>query len=104
MGAHLIRDARTLRRRGDDASGIWLKEQIGLSHARLSIRDIEHGSQPMIRSRNGRTCAIVHNGEIYNTDELIPPLREAAIPLIPLRTLRLFCTPICITANSLSLC
>lgn len=67
----------SLRRRGDDASGIWLKEQIGLSHARLSIRDIEHGSQPMIRSRNGRTCAIVHNGEIYNTDELIPPLREA---------------------------
>lgn len=68
---------QTLRRRGGDASGIWLRKQIGLSHARLSIRDIERGSQPMIRSRNGRTCAIIHNGEIYNTNELIPSLRAA---------------------------
>ena len=68
---------QALYRRGDDASGVWLKNQVGLSHARLSIRDILRGSQPMIRARDGRTCAIVYNGEIYNTDDLIPPLLAA---------------------------
>ena len=58
--------------RGGDASGIYLTPHAGLSHQRLSIRDITHGAQPMIRHRDGADYAIVYNGEIYNTDELIP--------------------------------
>ncbi|MCM1283840.1 MAG: asparagine synthase (glutamine-hydrolyzing) [Roseburia sp.] len=68
----------SLAHRGGDASGIFLRPQAGLSHARLSIRDIEGGAQPMVRTmghgRREREYAIVYNGEIYNTDELIPDL------------------------------
>ena len=63
--------------RGGDASGIYLTHHAGLSHQRLSIRDITHGAQPMIRHRDGADYAIVYNGEIYNTDELIPELTSA---------------------------
>ncbi len=63
--------------RGGDASGIYLTHHAGLSHQRLSIRDITHGAQPMIRHRDGADYAIVYNGEIYNTDELIPELTAA---------------------------
>ena len=67
----------TLAHRGSDSFGTYLDTHVGLSHARLSIRDIAGGSQPMIRQDGGRTCAIVYNGEIYNTDELLPPLLAA---------------------------
>lgn len=63
--------------RGGDASGIYLTPHAGLSHQRLSIRDITHGAQPMIRHQDGADYAIVYNGEIYNTDELIPELTSA---------------------------
>ncbi|WP_099204438.1 asparagine synthase (glutamine-hydrolyzing) [Scatolibacter rhodanostii] len=63
--------------RGPDSSGEYLRQHIGLSHARLSIRDLMLGSQPMIRSRFNQEYAIVYNGEIYNTDELISPLKQA---------------------------
>ena len=63
--------------RGGDASGIYLTPHAGLSHQRLSIRDITHGAQPMIRHRDGADYAIVYNGEIYNTEELIPELTSA---------------------------
>lgn len=56
--------------RGPDDEGIYLSRHCGLSHSRLSIIDIQGGHQPMIRSRDGRTCAIVYNGELYNTAEL----------------------------------
>ncbi len=66
-----------LSHRGNDNFGHYLKEHVGLSHARLSIRDIENGNQPMLRHLNKREYAIVYNGEIYNTDELIPELKRA---------------------------
>lgn len=69
----------TLAHRGSDSFGTYLDTHVGLSHARLSIRDIAGGSQPMIRQDGGRTCAIVYNGEIYNTDELLPPLLAARV-------------------------
>ena len=61
---------QTLSHRGNDNLGTYLSKQIGLSHARLSIRDIAGGNQPMIRNVKNRMYAIVYNGEIYNTDEL----------------------------------
>lgn len=66
-----------LSHRGNDNSGIWLTKHAGFSHARLSIRDIENGSQPMVRCREAFAYAIVYNGEIYNTDELVPALKTA---------------------------
>ena len=66
-----------LAHRGSGSFGTYLDTHVGLSHARLSIRDIAGGSQPIIRQDGERTCAIVYNGEIYNTDELLPPLLAA---------------------------
>ena len=63
--------------RGGDADGTYLRPHAGLAHARLSIRDIRGGAQPMVRSIAGREYAIVYNGEIYNTDELIPELKAS---------------------------
>jgi asparagine synthase (glutamine-hydrolysing) len=56
------------RHRGPDGSGVWVHDEefLGLAHTRLSIIDIEHGSQPM---RNNKNC-ITYNGEIYNYIEL----------------------------------
>lgn len=61
---------QVLRHRGGDQEGGYLGEHIGLSHSRLSIRDVAGGIQPMIRRREGKEYAIVYNGELYNTDEL----------------------------------
>lgn len=58
------------KHRGPDDDGILLMDTCGLSHTRLSIRDIKAGLQPMSRTVQGRTFTIVFNGEIYNTDEL----------------------------------
>lgn len=62
-------------RRGPDGHGIHLAPHAGLSHARLSIIDLSTGGQPMTRTIDGTTWAIVHNGELYNTDELRESLR-----------------------------
>lgn len=75
---HLLTNMRqTLAHRGNDQSGHYLKENIGLAHARLSIRDIANGTQPMVRHVGNREYALAYNGEIYNTDELIPVLKRA---------------------------
>ncbi len=66
-----------LSHRGNDGFGHYLKDVVGFSHARLSIRDIQNGSQPMVRRAGTREYAIVYNGEIYNTEELIPVLKRA---------------------------
>lgn len=67
----------TLSHRGNDYFGTYLRSHIGLSHARLSIRDIAGGNQPIVRIYQGKEYAIAYNGEIYNTDELVPPLKQA---------------------------
>ena len=61
---------QSIRRRGNDNHGIFLSAHIGLAHSRLSIRDIQCGTQPMTRTVHDHTCTIVYNGEIYNTEEL----------------------------------
>lgn len=74
----ILHDMHTcLSHRGNDAFGIFLREHTGLSHARLSIRDIAKGNQPMVRHFPQGEYAIVYNGEIYNTMELIPALQSA---------------------------
>lgn len=61
---------KELHHRGEDDEGIYLSNHCGLAHSRLSIVDIGGGHQPMIRRKEGRTCGIVYNGELYNTKEL----------------------------------
>ena len=68
---------KSLAHRGDDGCGTWLTNPIGLSHARLSIRDLAGGAQPMVRKNGPAEYAIVYNGEIYNTEELLSTLRAA---------------------------
>lgn len=60
----------SLAHRGSDNFGIYLSNNIGLSHARLSIRDIRGGNQPIVKTVGDNTFAICYNGEIYNTEEL----------------------------------
>jgi asparagine synthase (glutamine-hydrolysing) len=57
----------TLRRRGPDDSGVWVRPgaRVGLGHTRLSILDLSPlGHQPM-RTPDG-ALTMVFNGEVYN--------------------------------------
>lgn len=63
---HLMNE--TLRHRGPDGDGIFVKDGIGLGHRRLSIIDLQGGHQPMAAA-NGKVW-ITFNGEIYNYREL----------------------------------
>ena len=58
-----------LAHRGPDGQGIFIKENVGLGHRRLSILDLsEKGAQPMHSANKDWT--IVFNGCIYNYKEL----------------------------------
>jgi asparagine synthase (glutamine-hydrolysing) len=61
-----MRDALT--HRGPDAHGIWMDGAVGLGHRRLSIIDIDGGSQPMADASG--QIVVTYNGEIYNFAEL----------------------------------
>lgn len=63
-----------MRLRGPDHKDIYLNKQIALGHRRLSIIDLNTGSQPMY-SRD-RSVVIVFNGEIYNFLELKKELQN----------------------------
>ena len=63
-----LRQARLLRHRGPDWSGVWSGEGAVLAHERLAIVDVLHGAQPLT-SPDGRLVLAV-NGEIYNHLEL----------------------------------
>lgn len=58
------------KRRGPDDEGIYLSNICGFAHVRLTIIDLVTGQQPMVRKEEGRECAIVFNGEIYNMKKL----------------------------------
>ena len=59
--------------RGPDGEGYYVDDQVALGHRRLSIIDLEGGSQPMFNEDG--SLAVVFNGEIYN----FQPLREELI-------------------------
>lgn len=66
----LIKMRESIAHRGRDSVGEFIAPHAGLSHTRLTIRDLTGGAQPMVKKRGSNTYAIVYNGEIYNTDEL----------------------------------
>jgi asparagine synthase (glutamine-hydrolysing) len=59
--------------RGPDGYGMYRDERVGLGHARLSLIDLEGGSQP-IRNEDGSVW-LVFNGEIFNYLELRQQLK-----------------------------
>ena len=61
---------RAQKRRGPDEEGIFLEKKCGLAHVRLSIIDLERGTQPMTRRAGEKSCTIAYNGEIYNMKTL----------------------------------
>ncbi|MCH7547205.1 MAG: asparagine synthase (glutamine-hydrolyzing) [Planctomycetes bacterium] len=64
-----------IQHRGPDGDGVWVHRQghAGFAHRRLSIIDIEHGSQPMSDEAGNW---ITFNGEIYNYIELRQEIGE----------------------------
>lgn len=58
-----------IRHRGPDGSGIYVNQNIGLGHVRLSILELsEAGAQPMKDDRN--EYVLTYNGETYNYEYL----------------------------------
>lgn len=72
----LIQMNKVMANRGPDNQGILLRENIAMSHTRLSIRDIAGGNQPMERFSNNNSFFISYNGEIYNTKQLKDELKS----------------------------
>ena len=65
----LIRNmCKTIIHRGPDDDGYYLNQNVGLGMRRLSIIDLEGGSQPVHNEKSD--ISIVFNGEIYNYREL----------------------------------
>ncbi|MFG6378195.1 MAG: asparagine synthase (glutamine-hydrolyzing) [Lachnospiraceae bacterium] len=60
--------------RGPDQEGMFLSEQAALGFRRLSIIDLENGSQPMYNE--DKKIVITFNGEIYNYLEIRKELIE----------------------------
>jgi asparagine synthase (glutamine-hydrolysing) len=63
-----LKQARLLRHRGPDWSGMWSGPRAVMAHERLAIVDVLHGAQPL-QSADGNLVLAV-NGEIYNHLEL----------------------------------
>ena len=66
----LAKMVATLKHRGPDEKGCYLKGKAALGHRRLSIIDLTTGQQPMSIG-NGR-FTVAYNGEVYN----FPQIRE----------------------------
>lgn len=58
--------SNSLKQRGPDAKGEIIEKDVALIHRRLSVIDVEKGSQPMQFGK----YTIVYNGELYNTNEI----------------------------------
>ena len=58
-----------LKHRGPNSKGVWVDQDVGLCHTRLSILDLsQSGAQPMIS--DSKRYIIAFNGEIYNHLEI----------------------------------
>ncbi|MFC7845055.1 asparagine synthase (glutamine-hydrolyzing) [Streptomyces sp. NPDC001046] len=67
-GATVAAMAQTLACRGPDASGVWLSRHAALGHRRLSVIDLEGGTQPL--GAGQPETVLSYNGELYNHREL----------------------------------
>ena len=65
--------AARLGHRGPDGDGFFIEGPVGFGHRRLSLIDLEGGSQPIFNE--DRTIVVVFNGEIFNYRELTAALK-----------------------------
>ena len=65
--AVLQRMNRLQQHRGPDENDVWLDEDVGFAHARLSILDLQSSQQPMTGAEGS---VVILNGEIYNHQAL----------------------------------
>lgn len=63
--------------RGPDDHGVFIDENVGLGHRRLSIIDVKTGHQPM--SIEDGQYVIVYNGEVYNFLEIKDELLKKGV-------------------------
>ncbi|MDD2376915.1 MAG: asparagine synthase (glutamine-hydrolyzing) [Clostridia bacterium] len=78
----LQRMTEKITRRGENETGYYWANNVLLGHKRLSIIDINGGSQPMTFKKGNKTYTIVYNGEIYNYDEVRKILIDNDIELV----------------------
>ena len=76
----LIRMRDILQHRGPDGAGIFIDENIGLGHRRLSIIDTTSAAQQPFYSENERYI-LVFNGEIYNYQSFYTELKSKGMVL-----------------------
>ncbi|MFV0274912.1 MAG: asparagine synthase (glutamine-hydrolyzing) [Bacilli bacterium] len=69
---NVIQMNETLKYRGPDSFGTFFHKNGLLAHRRLSVLDVDNGSQPMSYD----DLTIIYNGEIFNTEELKKDLIE----------------------------
>ena len=71
--------ADSLWHRGPDHTGIYIKDNVALVHARLSIIDLAGGDQPL--HNRDKSLHLVANGEVYNYIELrnVEPKKDASL-------------------------
>ena len=68
IAAQLAASLETINHRGPNDRGTHVASDVSMGMTRLSIIDLESGSQPVYNE--DRTVAVVFNGEIYNYREL----------------------------------
>ena len=64
----LINMTNVITHRGPDSEGFFSNENISMGFRRLSIIDLEQGSQPIYNE--DKTLVLTFNGEIYNYEDL----------------------------------
>lgn len=73
----LSRMCERIHHRGPDGQGISTLNEMGFAHARLSIIDLEGGTQPL--SDSSQRIWVTFNGEIYNFKELRKEFEEDGV-------------------------
>ena len=64
-----------IRHRGPDSQDAFVEGKVGLGFVRLSIIDLEGGSQPMFNE--DKNLVLIFNGELYNFQDIRKELVEA---------------------------
>lgn len=65
---YISETVKSINHRGPDESGSYVKNNVCLINTRLSIIDIENGSQPFFK--DDHQIVVIQNGEIYNFIEI----------------------------------
>lgn len=66
--------SKRIEHRGPDSEGFYIDDNVALAHRRLSIIDLEGGTQPLYNEDKSKL--VIFNGEIYNYIELKDELKK----------------------------